>query len=673
MTTKTIKVPQSLTRAATLERGEDGKPSRVSISSDIPYKRYDWWNDEEYYEVLDHGPGGLDDERLKAGLPILFNHDRDKHLARAKGYTNDGHKLTLDTGDFIWASGPFAEEKRKDIESGALPDTSVGYELVGDGICVGAKDEIPIYKFRWKLYEASAVTIPADASVGVGRQRDNKPADAPREIAIASQLQKGIDLSPEIEHTPNNQTDMIQRSRTLRLESDNGGGTGSAGSATATTPAPDISKEREAALTEYRARCKKIKAFVGSLKNDAWKRKANEVAERHMEGAADYSAFMEEVLPHFNSDVQSDADLPESGTERSGQIQVLGQRAPVPARRQTVGQQFTGAKAFKEFAAEVERSAGRRQYRSSTEDSFLMRRVNAVRAGFTSSDLSAVNLTISPEIIALGVQRLTVMDLISAGTMSTAGFVYPVENSFDPFQDAAQTVAERALKPEWEPDLTSARADAQVIAVMATVPKQFLADFSAFSSYLDSRGEYLVDIKAEQQILYGDGQGTNLAGITTRSGVQTRAYDTTNSKTSADNLFQALTDIQVNAYFEPDGYAIHPYDWEQIRLLKDANGQYVSGGPFYAPYGTGGFVKFNTLWGNPVAVTKSVKAGQPIAGAWKMGAQYFMREGMQIETSNSHKDYFQRNLMAVLFEERLALAVYRPVAFVELTGFPGRP
>mgnify|MGYP003344501397 CR=1 FL=1 len=168
---RTIKIPETLFRSAQVTTAGEGeaKSLRMSISSDVPYKRYDFMADAEYYEVLDHGPGGCKDDRLRAGLPILFNHDRNQHLGRATSYTNDGHKLEI--GDIVWSADEFAQVKKKDAETGALPDTSVGYRILDDGECIGAKDGIPIYKFKWEIHEASLVTIPADITVGVGRQR----------------------------------------------------------------------------------------------------------------------------------------------------------------------------------------------------------------------------------------------------------------------------------------------------------------------------------------------------------------------------------------------------------------------------------------------------------------------------------------------------------------------
>ncbi len=173
--TRTLTIPKTLTRQGEIvieERQGDNPPAkRVSISSDEPYLRYDYRTGEHYWEVLGHGPGDIDEGRLKLGLTMLYNHRRDDHLGRAKSYNNNGRKLDVGTmDDLIWSHSEFAQTKKKDVEIGALVGTSVGYSI-GEGEEIGEKDGYPIVKFRWAPHEFSFCTIEADTSVGAGRQR----------------------------------------------------------------------------------------------------------------------------------------------------------------------------------------------------------------------------------------------------------------------------------------------------------------------------------------------------------------------------------------------------------------------------------------------------------------------------------------------------------------------
>jgi hypothetical protein len=48
--------------------------------------------------------------------------------------------------------------------------------------------------------------------------------------------------------------------------------------------------------------------------------------------------------------------------------------------------------------------------------------------------------------------------------------------------------------------------------------------------------------------------------------------------------------------------------------------------------------------------------------------QIWRRGGVSVEASNSHSDYFQRNLVALRAEERLALGLYRPSSLTAVSG-----
>lgn len=651
---RTIKVPERLYREATIKAEGEGKDRTfsMSISSDTPYKRYDWWDDEEYWEVLDHSDEAMDTERLKAGLPILFNHDRDQHLARATSFECDGHKCSV--SDFIWSESESAQSKKRDALSGALPTTSIGYSIEDEGVCVGAKDELPIYKFKFKIYEASLVTVPADISVGVGRQRSDKPKGEPKEISIRSEIPLDVSRNSENARTTE-KPPKGTKAMSEKIEA----------------PEIDVAAERADERRIERERVKKINDHVGSLTNEAWKKAAAEIAVKAIEDGADFETFRTAANNAFESVSKQQIDTSE--TERDGKGKKGGQ---------SIGHRFVNSPQFK--SAITRRAQGERVASLDVEYSVLGVRGKvemAQRAGFTSSDLAPVNVQIQTGVIGLGVQRLTIMDLIAPGTTAAAAIIYPRENSFGTVDGVAvaagampraKSVGERGIKPLWEPDLTTETANVKKIAITTKVPDEFMADFPAAQSFIDERLPFMVDTETEFQILYGDGLGNNLKGITAMPGVQTRAITTTDDSTISMSLMKGLTDIRVNSFFEPDAYAFHPYDWETAKLLRDANRNFLAGGPYYIPFTNNVYMEMNTFWGKPVVVSTAVTYGKPLAGCWKLGAQYFIREGMRLEMTNANEDDFRRNLIMLRAEHRLALAVYRPIAFLEFTGMPAR-
>jgi HK97 family phage major capsid protein len=129
--------------------------------------------------------------------------------------------------------------------------------------------------------------------------------------------------------------------------------------------------------------------------------------------------------------------------------------------------------------------------------------------------------------------------------------------------------------------------------------------------------------------------------------------------TKADALRRAAT-LSFLAYYEPSGIVLHPNDWEDIELTKDGNGQYLVA----VSVAMGGEPK---VWRMPIIDTPAMTEGKALVGAFGTGAQLYDREEASIRISEQHSDFFVRNAIVVLAEQRLALAVKRPEAFVEVT------
>jgi len=73
------------------------------------------------------------------------------------------------------------------------------------------------------------------------------------------------------------------------------------------------------------------------------------------------------------------------------------------------------------------------------------------------------------------------------------------------------------------------------------------------------------------------------------------------------------------------------------------------------------------LWRIPVVDTPAIAEGTALIGAFGTGAQIYDRESPSIRISEQHADFFVRNAIVILAEQRLALAVKRPESFVKVT------
>ena len=238
------------------------------------------------------------------------------------------------------------------------------------------------------------------------------------------------------------------------------------------------------------------------------------------------------------------------------------------------------------------------------------------------------------------------------------------------FTNNAAAVAERnaagtafGAKPQSSFTFVGEQAPVRTIAHWEAAHRNVLADEPQLRSIIDNELMYGLRLQEDAQILSGDGTGENLTGVLSTTGIQT--YDWSDGATTpvvdtkADAIRRAAT-LSFLAYYEPTGIVMHPNDWEDIELTKDSNGQYLVA----VSVAMGGEPK---LWRIPIVETPAIPEGTALVGAFGTGAQLYDREQASIRISEQHADFFVRNAIVVLAEQRLALAVKRPEAFVKVT------
>ena len=243
------------------------------------------------------------------------------------------------------------------------------------------------------------------------------------------------------------------------------------------------------------------------------------------------------------------------------------------------------------------------------------------------------------------------------------------------FTNNAAAVAERnaagtafGAKPQSSFTFVGEQAPVRTIAHWEAAHRNVLADEPQLRSIIDNELMYGLRLQEDAQILSGDGTGENLTGVLSTSGIQT--YDWSDGAllpvkdTKADAIRRAAT-LSFLAYYEPTGIVMHPNDWEDIELTKDDNGQYLVA----VSVAMGGEPK---LWRIPIVETPAIPEGTALVGAFGTGAQLYDREQASIRISEQHSDFFVRNAIVVLAEQRLALAVKRPEAFVKV-NFDAKP
>jgi HK97 family phage major capsid protein len=201
---------------------------------------------------------------------------------------------------------------------------------------------------------------------------------------------------------------------------------------------------------------------------------------------------------------------------------------------------------------------------------------------------------------------------------------------------------------------------------------EMLEDAAQVQSFINGQMALFVNIEEERQLLRGAGTNEIVGIMDSTRGINVYAGGTA-AGNKAVQLFKAMNGQRGSALLEPDWIVINPSDWESIRLLTDTAGQFFGGGPFQGPYGSGrNFDPSNLvsgadefLWNKPVIVTSVLGSGTALIGT-RAAAQRFVKGGVSVEATNSHSDYFVKDLVAIRAEKREALAVYRPTAFTDV-------
>jgi HK97 family phage major capsid protein len=263
-----------------------------------------------------------------------------------------------------------------------------------------------------------------------------------------------------------------------------------------------------------------------------------------------------------------------------------------------------------------------------------------------------------PGIVTPFTRRLTIRDLLPVGRTSSNLVQFAKENVFtnNAGPQYASPNRENVTKPESGITFTLASAEVATLAHWIPVSKQVLSDAPMLESYINTRMIYGLKLKEEDELLNGDGLTGNLGGIL-KSGNFT-AYNTALTKTGdtrIDTLRRAILQAALSEY-APSAIVLNPTDWAAIELTKDTTGRYIFSNPQSqaAP----------ALWGLPVVSTNSLAATKFLTGAFDQGAQVWDREDASVAISFEDGTNFVKNMATILAEERIALAIYRPAAFI---------
>lgn len=365
-------------------------------------------------------------------------------------------------------------------------------------------------------------------------------------------------------------------------------------------------------------------------------------------------------------DAQDDEALRKTITDLGEGLELVGKSDKTPdaveaGRGKSIGEMFVESAGFKEWIARFPNGripdSAKGLMSPPVEFKTLLTGDSATSAGaFVQTDYTGIY---EP----LGRRPLVLRDLISRRT-TTSDTVEFVRQTAKVTQ--AKPVAEANVtdysggtdevsgeKPEGAMAFEKVTETVKTIAVWIPATKRALSDAAQLRGLIDDELRADLEEDLEDEIVDGDGSGEHFTGILNTTGVLEQEWDSDIFTTTR----KALTAVRVTGRARPTAWLIHPNDNETIDLLKDKEDRYYYGGPF----GNNGL----NLWSLPRVECEALTEGEALLGDFRK-AVLWDREQASISVSDSHSDFFIRNMVAILAEMRAAFGLIRPSAFVKV-------
>jgi HK97 family phage major capsid protein len=296
-------------------------------------------------------------------------------------------------------------------------------------------------------------------------------------------------------------------------------------------------------------------------------------------------------------------------------------------------------------------------------------------ASDTSGGAFVRNDIYAPVTDLIGVRELSVRDLVTAGQTDSdtieyvrvtsktnnAAAVPEATSSGQPAAYNAPTAGELTAggyKPESALALEKVSTTVKTIAHWIPITKRAASDAGQVRTLVDNFLRYGLNEELEDQILTGAGTGENFQGIL-NAGILTVG----SAGTDIDAIVDAIRTVRVTGRRRPTAVVMHPNDWYSTGFLmaKDTTNRYLVGDP------RASLDQLNTLWGLRVVVSEAMTENTALVGDFRQ-AVLWEREGVTLSMSDSHLDFFTRNLLAILAEMRAAFGVLDPQGFCTVTA-----
>lgn len=330
---------------------------------------------------------------------------------------------------------------------------------------------------------------------------------------------------------------------------------------------------------------------------------------------------------------------------------------PTPQGRQerkSVGQRYTDIFGKRWRGREAADGAGTNVY-ANFEDVD----VKDYLADAETKTLMTTSAGFAPQSVRTGVvipnalRPVQVLDLIPQDTTTQAAVVFMEETTAT---SQASELAEAGTYLEDTFAYTERTSTVRKIAHKLPVTDEQLADIPQLQGILNDRMSFFLRQRLDLQVVTGNGTPPNLTGLLNWASTQSQAKG---ADPTPDAIYKAMVKVRITGRASPSGIIMHPTDWQNVRLLRTAEGVYIWGSPdATAP---------ERMWGLPVAQFDGGSAGTAYVADFQNFTRLFYRKGVEVQVGYVNDDFI-KGQATIRADLRAAFVVFRAAAVCLVTG-----
>ena len=227
------------------------------------------------------------------------------------------------------------------------------------------------------------------------------------------------------------------------------------------------------------------------------------------------------------------------------------------------------------------------------------------------------------------------------------------------YNDGTAGQVEGQQKGQSDFDLEAKDAPVKTRAAFLRLSRQMLDDTNYLAGHINLRAPKKLFIDEDNQILYGDGTGENIEGISQVAQSHVQVLDADQIQHKWDAIGNGIAQVRTQSgEYQANRILLNPNDWWNLVIAKDNEGRYLM--PDSVRAGAQPF----TIGGVQVVANTAVNADEYFIGDFSMGATMAMRQGVTLEFFNQDRDNVVTNQVTVRIEERYALPIHNPNAFL---------